>query len=964
MCDPWVARQTLVLVPTTAAAAHLRRTLEQALTESRANANAWTMPHLLTREGWYRAMHERLSDAPILLTALERQVCMLAAARHTVQANVVPPFRLRAGLAQSFLQFYDELRSQRQTVDAFERLLTEDLGPSVDLDRGARRLLRQTRFLAATFRTYERRLAEAGSFDEHGLRAYLGDAPATGFERVVVTLPDHVADAAGLWPADYDLLSRLPGLKQIDVVATESVLSAGFHERLVERLPGINVHTVGDRSSQRPSLIGPSDDCSYFVWRDREEELRAVIRSVKGLGRGTSVTRHTTLSNSASTVSAQVGVVYQRPLPYLYLARQLFDQAGVPFESRDTLPLASEPYAAALDLVCEFALSGFDRSSTVALLGSPHFSFSPDAEILRLSTVECLDRALREVRFSSGHRELAGLASVWTRRDHGSDKQRPETRQITVAVGLASELHPLENEGPVHAMLELLGGFLSRYSTFCDDTQAVGEREQRARTAILRGIDDLASAHRQLNRSHTSFSNVVSILRRWLETQTFQPTPGGGGVQLLDPYAAAYGIFDELTIVGVVDHEWPDLVGRNIFYPSFLLRPLGWPSEQDRYRSARAAFFDLLALPRRRVSISTFSFEDDAIVLPSSLLEDLADAGLEAVRTDVDSDMVVTPDDALSRGLDTSYHPDEPTASWVAARVQHAGRSDSSFHGMVGPRRPTTYAVKALDDYLECPFKFFANHVLRLGDEPADEQRADPQRRGLFLHGVLKAFFRVWQDEGHLAITVSTFDRAVTRFHRIAEAELSTLPVLDRAVMRSWILGSAAAASLAERLLLWEVGRPAELIERKLEIRLDADYVLTGDGGCRTVKLRGVADRVDLFSNGTFRVVDYKANRAPDRKRTLQLPLYARCLEQELTRRDGRQWRAMDVAYAAFGEPRLHRPLSRTEIGNRLAADERRAVVVVDAIEHGEYPVRPAELFGCNFCAYPTVCRKNYVGDK
>ena len=175
---------------------------------------------------------------------------MLAAARHAVRADVIPPFRLRAGLGQSFLQFYDELRRQRRSVDAFERLTTEDLGPSADLDRGARRLLRQTHFLAATFRAYERRLVEAECLDEHGLREYLENSTVTCFERAIVTLPDHVASQAGLWPADYDLLSRLPGLRQIDIVATEHVLSSGFLERLLDRLPGIEEHPPVDPAAE------------------------------------------------------------------------------------------------------------------------------------------------------------------------------------------------------------------------------------------------------------------------------------------------------------------------------------------------------------------------------------------------------------------------------------------------------------------------------------------------------------------------------------------------------------------------------------------------------------------------------------------------------------------------------------------------------------------------------------------
>ena len=243
-------------------------------------------------------------------------------------------------------------------------------------------------------------------------------------------------------------------------------------------------------------------------------------------------------------------------------------------------------------------------------------------------------------------------------------------------------------------------------------------------------------------------------------------------------------------------------------------------------------------------------------MLPSSLLEDLNDAGCDLTRSDVDPDMVVTPDDALSRGLDTSYGSDEPTGPWVAARLQPRERGDTSFRGRVGPRPKTRYAVRALDEYLECPFKYFAKRVLRLGDEPTDEGGAEPLRRGLFLHGVFEAFFRVWQAEGHRAITVSTFDEAVSRFRGIAEAELRKLPSFDRAVMRSWVLGSIAAASLGERLLLWEVGRPAELVERLLETRFDGNTSSTErmvpvPWNCEGLRTESICSRTPRFDSST-----------------------------------------------------------------------------------------------------------------
>ena len=47
----------------------------------------------------------------------------------------------------------------------------------------------------------------------------------------------------------------------------------------------------------------------------------------------------------------RIGVVFDRPLPYMYLAREVFAQGGVPFDARDALPLGAEPFAAAVDLV-------------------------------------------------------------------------------------------------------------------------------------------------------------------------------------------------------------------------------------------------------------------------------------------------------------------------------------------------------------------------------------------------------------------------------------------------------------------------------------------------------------------------------------------------------------------------------------------------------------------------------------
>ena len=142
----------------------------------------------------------------------------------------------------------------------------------------------------------------------------------------------------------------MPGLERLDVVATENVLAAGFHQRIHDVLPGIEEERVGAPAAP-PLLSAPeppagTDAHGWIVCRDREEELV-----------GDRARDQTAAGRFGSTPLERTAVVFQRPLPYLYLARQVFPDAQVPYQALDALPLAAEPFAAALDLVFSFAIA-------------------------------------------------------------------------------------------------------------------------------------------------------------------------------------------------------------------------------------------------------------------------------------------------------------------------------------------------------------------------------------------------------------------------------------------------------------------------------------------------------------------------------------------------------------------------------------------------------------------------------
>ena len=228
--DPSRLRDCAVIVPSAAAADQLRRTIENQHLQSKTTSDrAICLPLIVTRSGWYDAMHARLPAPPRRLSDLEREVLLNAAARDVAVSGIDAPFRLRAGLLVEMLALYDDLRRRDSSVDDFERLLARDLERDADADRGAERLLRQTRFLAAAFRAYEARRDATGAVDEYTLRSRLLDIePARPLKQVIVTVGERSIDPSGLWPADLDLLTRLPHLAHVDIVTTQATIAGGL----------------------------------------------------------------------------------------------------------------------------------------------------------------------------------------------------------------------------------------------------------------------------------------------------------------------------------------------------------------------------------------------------------------------------------------------------------------------------------------------------------------------------------------------------------------------------------------------------------------------------------------------------------------------------------------------------------------------------------------------------------------
>jgi ATP-dependent helicase/nuclease subunit B len=355
--------------------------------------------------------------------------------------------------------------------------------------------------------------------------------------------------------------------------------------------------------------------------------------------------------------------------------------------------------------------------------------------------------------------------------------------------------------------------------------------------------------------------------------------------------------------------------------------------------------------------------EDDALMTPSVLMDEVERAGLAIVERAPDLARVLEIEALGLTPIAAGALPQDVarTAAWRVAAAP--ARRSTRFRGTTEGCAPPAFSVSALERYQDCPFRYFARDVLRIDEPPDDDAGLSPRARGRLIHEVFQRFFDAWDRQHGNTITTAGLDEARALFDQVAEPMLAALPAADAALERTRLFGSAVAMGLVDVVLGLEAARPVRVVERWLEHRFDGAFRLGTSSGT-PVPLAGVADRIDLLEGRRLRVIDYKSGAAPKATRALQVPVYALCAVDTLEQRGGAPWTVDEAAYVAFTGRRTLVPVIRPGgAPDVLASARERVLHAVDGVSSGAFPPRPHDPLICRSCAYPSVCRKDYVVD-
>jgi ATP-dependent helicase/DNAse subunit B len=357
---------------------------------------------------------------------------------------------------------------------------------------------------------------------------------------------------------------------------------------------------------------------------------------------------------------------------------------------------------------------------------------------------------------------------------------------------------------------------------------------------------------------------------------------------------------------------------------------------------------------------------------------------------------------AASRGTLT-----ESARTRIAIERERNSRSFGEFDGAIskvsliarlndhyGAAHP--FSASELSLYGKCPFKFFAERVLKL--EPRGEAALDLTAldAGSLSHEVLRRFF-----ERHRRERLTELDRAGLR-RELGEVADEVFAEHQKAVPplnpHVWRIDREIAKLMLEQLLDYELEvqqksrskdvRPAYFevafgmkgdavdshsTEKRLEIRRGSD------AQTETVSVRGQIDRVDIASDGTAIAYDYKLSRGAGiddmtEGRALQLHIYLAALEQLLLPES----RIAGGGYYTIkgNRPRRNQGLYREELKDytgigrtssslneenwKATRDKMQARIweFIDGIREGRFQVEPsAPDATCPNCDFSAVCR-------
>lgn len=870
------------------------------------------------------------------------------------------------------------------------------------------------------FLRYRRLLAKLGAEDEAGLAVWasirLRARPATtSSDGDHLVFLDFNGRAPSHWRTLRDALQRPrsidvtlahsgdPALAELDLATAstrEELLELGLVERPLPSSPNrpaglraVDERLFREETGANSIRIDDGEGLSILGGPEGENLGRLVAREVRSL-------------LDQGTDPGDILLVFPHWDDQADLVLEALRRAGAPIQSASPRPLDRDPSIVALLQAARLPIEDWETETVVRLLRNGQLQ--PDWEdAAGLGLAEAAAAVRDSPAFRGSQQILKALGAAAERLDKKKEATAFEkerlARALRITEQLISTLDPLNQPRP----------WSEHASTLRTASAALGlgHRDGLALEALWDALDDRADVLERLGRGGepVDWPEFVGVLGSVAaETHLPQPPPSPAAIRTatVDEVEGCRASF--VALVGLVEGSFPRRSAAELFLTT---KPGEEPSERARrgHAAEMLRFLRVLgAADREALLVHPTTDASGRPLLRAGFLDELLGALSPSVAASIyrsqsrfhpalldGEDLAVSPADRLIRALALAGEENQlaklralagdpslaealagAAAALRALDARRRGAPLGEYEGLITGEAAVAEIAKSfgsdhsfspsqLESYLNCPFQFFARHVLHLKPtEERDELDEDFTERGSRLHNILEEFEQLMlQADGEPDVDKLLAQAIQANLARDSDV----MSDLDRGLHE---IETEQTKRMMELYLQQreEYIRESSGIPKELEYGFGDERAFSVVIDGETVRFQGWIDRVDLVATEagprTFRVIDYKSGRPPTGKEVidgwmLQLPLYAMAIEHLVF--GDEEGLAPQMGYWGLKEAGYKEIDFKASWDAVKEATLKRVSETLKRLRSGEFVIAPRKDDCERYCEYRNVCRIRQV---
>jgi len=531
----------------------------------------------------------------------------------------------------------------------------------------------------------------------------------------------------------------------------------------------------------------------------------------------------------------KIAVITPRSDPWHDAVEELFPRYGIPLTVKRQKPLGGSGPIRAVMAMLRARAGSFDRSDLMALLDNPYIADRPDPAVI--------DRHATALHITGGS-AAAWIEPLRVRADHlragrrsdddpdAGDLDRMEADRLEAARDSLSrlldalELVPMRAAGEEYrtAVIRLLDEPPTAVAMAALRADLVRSRpdvvaaDARALKKFRDLVGELCSALERYGDGRLELSELINLIQAALRETSYPAGAARSAGVVLGRFGdVSPRRYDHVFLPGLTDDVLPERMPRRVFF-----------RESDRQQSVymqtvgssgRRGWLDFVAAAlsaRDTVHLSRPATGwDDKPTVPSIYVDEIPEVACQETRERIYTEATLQghlgrqvaayvngADDSaalLDAARELGRREYMPLRTMVQAaraeclrRREEAGGTLGPYDGRIGDGRLLdalrdrfaagrhVFSVNQLEKYAACPFRFFCDRVLRLGQPEEFREDVEAKDRGVVVHEILRRFFERWQVEtGRAAVLEADIEAASRCLREEADAVLAASPVAD-----------------------------------------------------------------------------------------------------------------------------------------------------------------------------------------